>query len=134
VDALSALVADFDVTRRGAGLAVKGTVSAQVRQTCVVTLDPVENTVEETVDLVFLPNASEVGAAGTETDRDDDSIEPLVGDTIDLGTIATEFLILGVDPYPRKPGAVFTPPAQDGESHPFAALKALKKGSGGGGD
>ena len=28
----------------------------------------------------------------------------LVGGTVDLGAIATEFLILGLDPYPRKTG------------------------------
>ena len=48
---------------------------------------------------------------------------------VDLGAIATEFLLLGIDPYPRKPGAVFeAPPAGDPASHPFAALAALKKG------
>jgi hypothetical protein len=37
-------------------------------------------------------------------------------------------LYLAVDPYPRKPGAVFEPvvEAADPEDHPFAALKALK--------
>ena len=48
---------------------------------------------------------------------------------VDLGAVATEFLLLGIDPYPRKPGAVFdAPPAGDPSSHPFAALAALKKG------
>ncbi len=36
--------------------------------------------------------------------------EPLIGGVVDLGALATEFLILGLDPYPRKPGAVFEPP------------------------
>ena len=39
------------------------------------------------------------------------------------------FLILGIDPYPRKAGAVFepvnAPPAP--EDHPFAGLSALKE-------
>jgi hypothetical protein len=37
-------------------------------------------------------------------------------------------LYLAVDPYPRKPGAVFETvvEAADPEDHPFAALKALK--------
>ena len=54
--------------------------------------------------------------------------EALVGGMVDLGAIATEYFLLGIDPYPRKPGAVFdheiAPP--DPEDHPFAALKALK--------
>ena len=43
-----------------------------------------------------------------------------------LGNI--EFLILAIDPHPRKPGAFFEPPAASAdESHSFAALAALKK-------
>ena len=47
---------------------------------------------------------------------------------IDLGRLATDALYLAVDPYPRKPDAVFEPlvEAPDPEDHPFAALKALK--------
>ena len=54
--------------------------------------------------------------------------EPLIGGVVDLGALATEFLILGLDPYPRKPGAVFEPP-QDREPQggPFAALAKLTK-------
>src|SRR5271156_3377550 len=53
--------------------------------------------------------------------------EPLIGGVVDLGALATEFLILGLDPYPRKPGAVFELP-QDvkPEPGPFAALAGLK--------
>jgi hypothetical protein len=41
--------------------------------------------------------------------------------------IATEFLLLAIDPYPRKPGAVFQPPVtEDNSAHPFASLAALK--------
>ena len=47
-------------------------------------------------------------AAGTEDQERppeaDDSPEPLVGGAVDLGAVATEFLVLGIDPYPRKPG------------------------------
>ena len=57
-----------------------------------------------------------------------DNAEPLVDGLIDLGAIATEFLILGLDPYPRKVGAVFQPPqAATPDEGPFAALAALKK-------
>ena len=49
---------------------------------------------------------------------------------VDLGAVASEFLLLGIDPYPRKPGVKFEPPprAGDAAAHPFAALEALKKG------
>ena len=57
-----------------------------------------------------------------------DPPEPIENGIIDLGRLATDALYLAVDPYPRKPDAVFEPlvEAPDPEDHPFAALKALK--------
>jgi hypothetical protein len=57
-----------------------------------------------------------------------DPPEPIVDGVIDLGRVATDALYLGIDPYPRKPDAVFEPlvVAVDPEDHPFAALKALQ--------
>jgi hypothetical protein len=55
--------------------------------------------------------------------------EPLVDGIIDLGVIAVEFLMLGIDPYPRKKGVEFvTPNAPDPATSPFSALGKLKKG------
>lgn len=125
--------ASFDVTRRGAGgLHVAGKISATVGQTCVVTLEPLANEIEETVDLLFEPS-SPVPEAENETaprvrDVQVNDPEPLVGGVVDLGALATEFLILGVDPYPRKPGAIFeAPPDGKPDSGPFAALAPLAK-------
>ena len=57
-----------------------------------------------------------------------DAPEALIDGTIDLGELATEFLILGIDPYPRKVGSVFEAPMPGEDSaRPFAALSALKK-------
>jgi hypothetical protein len=133
---LPRLEASFDVALHGRdGLHVTGWVSATLGQTCVVTLEPIESEVVEDVDLVFAPAAAPVIV---EEDGDKveiaavDAPEPLIGGTIDLGAIATEFLLLGINPYPRKPGAVFEPPATDADSDgPFAALKALRKISSG---
>ena len=44
-----------------------------------------------------------------------------------IGALAAEFLLLGIDPYPRKPGAEFTPLREDNATAtPFAALTKLK--------
>jgi hypothetical protein len=124
--------ASFDITRRGSGgLHIVGSVSATVAQTCVVTLEPLANEVEETIDLVFEPPPRLEQSAETDAQQHGvkwDEPEPLVGGVIDLGALATEFLILGLDPYPRKPGAVFEPP-QDAKraEGPFAALGRLAK-------
>lgn len=129
------LAAVFDLTRQGAEVHVTGQVSARVGQTCVVTLEPIESALEEAVDLAFAPASgtqAEPKAARKRT-RDDDPPEPLVGGSLDLGALATEFLILGIDPYPRKAGAEFAPPKlEDNGEHPFAALQSLKKNLGGG--
>jgi uncharacterized metal-binding protein YceD (DUF177 family) len=130
VDEVARLHAGFDLARHGRdGLRVVGGVSATVRQTCVVTLDPLENEIDEAIDVVFAP-ASAVAAKGDEANLAADAADPpevLIDGTLDLGAIATEFLILGIDPYPRKPGAVFEPPPNpDDGSKPFAALAALR--------
>jgi uncharacterized metal-binding protein YceD (DUF177 family) len=132
VVAVPRLQASFEVTRRGDdGLHVGGSVSASVEQTCVVTLEPVANEIDETVDLAFVPPApSDPSDEETKTPRDVkwDDPEPLVGGTIDLGALATEFFILGLDPYPRKPGASFEAPQEEQpDLGPFAALAKLTK-------
>jgi len=134
---LPRLSAAFDLSRRGAQVRVNGQVSALVGQTCVVTLEPIESDLDEVVDLVFTPQVTEAAKAEAETVSpradDQDPPEPLVGGKLDLGAIATEFLLLGIDPYPRKPGVEFEPVrAGDGKAKPFAALEALKKQLGSG--
>jgi Large ribosomal RNA subunit accumulation protein YceD len=131
---LPRLQANFDVTRRGAGgLHAVGLVSATVGQNCVVTLEPLANEIEETIDLDFVPRAAPAPEFG-ETEGEPHVVkwgdpEPLIGGVVDLGALATEFLILGLDPYPRKPGAVFEPPQGDKpDPGPFAALAKLTKG------
>jgi uncharacterized metal-binding protein YceD (DUF177 family) len=124
--ALDRLEAAFDLSRRGEGVAVRGKVTAKAGQSCVVTLEPIDSDVQEAVDLTFAP-AGEIPATriGKVTEEPP---EPLEGSVVDLGAIATEFLILALDPYPRKPGVEFTiqPGGGEGES-PFGALAALKK-------
>lgn len=126
---LPRLEARFDVSRQGRdGLAVVGEVSATVGQNCVVTLDPVENEVVEKVDLVFLPPSGPARRDEADDSPDaGDAPETLENGKVDLGALATEFLALGIDPYPRKEGVVFEAvEKKDPADHPFAALAALK--------
>jgi hypothetical protein len=132
---IAAARASFDLMpdRRGR-VHVAGTVRARIGQTCVVTLDPVDNEIDETVDLMFVPEEQIPQHAGpadealvSEADIAD-SPEPIVDGVIDLGRLATDVLFLAIDPYPRKLGAVFESeiaPA-DPKDHPFASLKALQ--------
>ena len=122
--------ATFDVMPLGGDrFHVTGEVAGLVVQACVVTLEPVENAVNEPIDTMFVP-ASDIAKMAKAVSSDDDAEapdppEPIVGGAIDLGGLAAEFLILGIDPYPRKPGVAFDvpQPPRDPEDHPFAALK-----------
>jgi hypothetical protein len=125
----------FDITPMREGrVHVIGRVKARIGQTCVVTLDPIENEVDEAIDLIFappdqIPALADLVDEAAESDSEiPDPPEPIVAGMIDLGRLATDALFLGVDPYPRKPDAIFEPPAvaADPEDHPFAALKVLR--------
>jgi uncharacterized metal-binding protein YceD (DUF177 family) len=130
---IASVYAAFDLSHRSGGrVHVVGRVLAKVGQTCVVTLEPIENAIDEEIDLLFAP-AEEI-ALQIDADDDDgesavvDPPEPIENGMIDLGRLATDVLYLAIDPYPRKEGAVFEPQvaAPDPEDHPFATLKALQ--------
>ncbi len=132
--------ASFDMAlKRGGRVQVTGRVRARIGQTCVVTLDPIENEIDEEIDLVFAPPGQIAGeshlsdvvdATVTPDSETADPPEPIINGVIDLGRLATDVLFLAIDPYPRKPDAVFEPyvePAEP-EDHPFAALRAMQRG------
>jgi len=131
--ALPRLEASFDLRRAGPSrLHVKGDVVATVGQNCVVTLEDVDNPLHEVVDLVFdCDRSGQSVGEDNETSfafADADPPEPLVGGAVDLGAIATEYFLLGIDPYPRKHGAVFEGGEPDSSPEsPFAPLAALKR-------
>lgn len=136
VNAVLQAVATFDVIPEAGGIVnVSGTIRARVEQTCVVSLEPVENDIEEAITAIFAP-PSQISTSTKSIQKEQgedaeipDPPEPIVNGAIDLGKLASEFLVLGIDPYPRKPGVAFVPPKtpDDPEEHPFAALKALKE-------
>jgi uncharacterized metal-binding protein YceD (DUF177 family) len=124
---LPRLEATFDVTCHGEGLRASGRVSATVGQICVVSLEPMESEVDEAIDVVFTPPSAEDFADRNVSVEVDERPEILKDGTADLGVIATEFLLLGIDPYPRKPGAEFASPVEKSTvTSPFAALAKLK--------
>lgn len=104
---------------------------AIVTQTCVVSLDEFETSVGEVVDTEFRKAVSTDVTSGRreamlELERDEP--EEIVDGRIDLGYITAEFLALGLDPYPRKPGVAFDEDAIATEpDSPFAALAGLTR-------
>jgi hypothetical protein len=129
---LSHLTAEFDITPQGREWHVTGLVSANVEQICVVTLEPMTSLVREPVDATYsldaMPLSEDERPVRGHLADSPDPPEPLVDGTADLGVLATEFLALGINPYPRKPDAVFeAPEAADPGQHPFASLASLKR-------
>jgi hypothetical protein len=127
--------ASLDVTPESGGrVHVAGRVRARIGQTCVVTLDPIVNEIDEPIDLVFapqeqIPQLADLVDEAAESDGEiPDPPEPIINGMIDLGRLATDALFLAIDPYPRRPDAIFESPVVDADpqDHPFAALKALQ--------
>lgn len=130
VIALHALSADFRVVPVGdEGARVTGRVMAEVRQVSVVSLEEFDTEVCEDVDVRFVP-PSEAPPPQSEEDPAPEIDPPDVVEdgVVDLGALVTEFLALGINPYPRRPGEVFEPANNsESEASPFAALARLKE-------
>jgi uncharacterized metal-binding protein YceD (DUF177 family) len=114
---------------RSGVIAAKLDMRAAVTQTCVVTLEPFDATINEQSDLRFVPAQSLPESEGVELDPETlegpDEI-PFTAGLIDLGEALAEQLALALDPYPRKPGAALPAEHLDAPENPFAALDALR--------
>jgi len=114
---------------KGGVVTAEGFLRAAVTQSCVVTLEPVEETIEVALRLRFIPEGDEP----SDDPDTPDEIEIEAG-MIDLGEVVAEQLSLALDPYPRAPGAALPPllappedpPPEPAKVHPFAALKARR--------
>ena len=144
--AIRSLSAELNLSPRENGrlIHLQGAFSADVRQTCVVTLESLDSTLEGTLDLLYDSTLEGPGEELESFDIDGDAVdeappEPLKDGHIDLGEAVAEQLALEIDPFPRKPGVSFEAyssvpesgqtPAQNGENGtgPFADLAALKE-------
>jgi uncharacterized metal-binding protein YceD (DUF177 family) len=136
--ALDRLNFTFRLHRRGEGrLALQGTLAAAVTQTCVVSLEPVESTLDVPVEVEFwpVPMIDDLAASPDEAASHGtlDWPEPIEGGKIDLGPVIYETLATALDPYPKREGVSFEwseAPSTGAETEqaesPFAALKRLK--------
>lgn len=135
VDAVPSFGARVTATRFRGGIRAQGEVWGEVIQPCVVTGEPVNQSIREPVDRVYLPGRDEASehSAGAEVFvnlEDDDFPDYFEGEEIDLSDLVTEVFALAIDLYPRIPGAELPPEGagdDPAELSPFAALKALKK-------
>jgi len=143
LDGLEALRAEIRLTPRKGGRMVllEGTFRADVRQTCVVTLEPVEDHIEGTLERLYDTTLEGVENKEQTIDMENEEPpDPLTGGVIDAGEAVAEQLALEINPFPRKKGTEFAeissaPDAGDkgktGEvagpaANPFAELEKLK--------
>ncbi|WP_338662971.1 YceD family protein [Pararoseomonas sp. SCSIO 73927] len=113
------------VPAAGGTVRARGTLRAAVVQSCVVTLEPVPQTIEESLDWRILPPGKE---PSEDLDEGPDEIESEPDGTVDLGEALAQSLALALDPYPRAPDAELPGDARDAASSPFSALRGLKPG------
>lgn len=140
VDAVNALNARIRLWRRGRLVHVEGEAAARLRQTCVVTLEPLETSVDTTFERVFDPTLAEWPEDEAEIDLtlEGDGPEPLTDGVLDLWQIVFEELSLATDPFPRSEGAELDRSRLNDDDteaaprSPFAALASLKQKADGG--
>ena len=129
--------AGFHVRKQGPErYAVSGDLHALVTQTCGVSLEPFDASVSAPIEVEFAPCRQPLGEPASRKTTagraaacagPQDFPDPIVDGQIDLGALAAEFLVLNLDPYPRKPGVRFELVNAGGETSgtdsPFAVLR-----------
>ncbi|WP_081773895.1 DUF177 domain-containing protein [Ahrensia sp. 13_GOM-1096m] len=141
---ISSLSAKLNIKRwHKDGVRVSGPLKAQLYQECVITLEPVEETVNEEINAVFVPETSKLAKPAVTGEANellidaegDDVPEVFQSPFLDVGDIAAEFFALEINPYPRIDGAEeeaqkfaeeSASDKADAKENPFAALAALK--------
>jgi uncharacterized metal-binding protein YceD (DUF177 family) len=130
---IKVLTATMHVVREqgGATYCVEGRLRAQLVQTCVVTLEPLEIGIDVPIFVRFA-ETDDVKADDIDWDLlpdDEDMPESITDGVIDLGDLAAEQLALEIDPFPRTPDLPYQDHSSDDgsdEENPFSALAALR--------
>jgi len=127
-------VSDFHalVTLRrisGNRFAYDATLSADIVQACVVTLEPVRShlalEISRLLHLIKFPLNAKISPQ--EVSGSEDGPEEIQDARYDIATPLLEEFALAIDPYPRCPGVAFKPePDDDTAKGPFEVLKSLK--------
>lgn len=131
VDAVESFTAKIDLKKvTQTRFAIDAVLDADIVQNCVVTLDPVRSHIERAFHRDLFLTQTKPSLEIEPAPADEDGREEIRSLRYDLAAPVLEELVLAIDPYPRAPGVEFEPPGDESDEpvHPFAALKALKKG------
>lgn len=132
LESLPALSGDLLVKAWLDGAEIVGRFEGVVEQVCGITVEAFEQPVSGEIEVRVVPAGSPhapIESVGGEIELDPEAADPpdvLEGDTFDLAAYLVEHLALAIDPFPRKPGAVFDYQPDKPEESPFAVLKRLK--------
>lgn len=131
LEGLDRLKAELILHPLGGGLvSARGSLEAEVRQVCVITLEPFSATLTAPVQLVFRRAEPDQEMAELDLDVEAEDEVLYAGPDIDLGEAVVETLALALDPWPRKPGATFAwseeSEGPEQRQSPFTVLKRLR--------
>lgn len=142
--------ADITLQRvRGGSIHALGTLYADVTQSCVVSLAPVVQNIENefegwfggddaAVSFARAKSEREAKKSGVETEILEESVdpEPIVNGKIDIGELTAQNISLALDPYPHAQGVAYEigvdsiedePKGGNLRKNPFEALKDWKE-------
>ena len=132
LESLSCLEAHAVLSRKDEIIRATGRLAASLEQSCVATGEPVPAHIDESFDLIFMPEPTS-GHPDEEVELGGGDLDVVFHDgaEIDLGGAIADSLALSLDPYPRSAGADAALKEagvlNEAEASPFAVLARLKK-------
>ena len=126
---LNALVAHVELAAVNNCVEARGTLSAQMSQSCVATAQSLAVKLEEPFQIRFEPPDTGIVEDEFELSADDCDVMEHDGHAIDLGEAVAQTLGLAIDPFPRAPNADAVLKAagilSEQDVGPFSTLKGL---------
>lgn len=139
---------EFERQKGSAVIQVTGHLSAVVEQACVVSGQKMTSSISEDIEAWYADHTEAVSFAKARQEREarktsaelpildeKDDPEPIEDGAINAGELVTQFLSLGINPYPQAEGVSsalkdeVSANNDDIFRNPFAALKDWKKGT-----
>lgn len=132
ITAIEAMRAEVQLDAAAGKVTAKGRLTASIVQACAISGEDFSVTIDEPLDMRFVPDAGP-GTPDEEIELSADECDeiPYVGTAFDLGEAVAQSLALAIDPFAEGPEAERARKEHglggDVASGPFAALAALKK-------
>lgn len=112
--------------QKGDLIQVNGHFDAHITQSCVVTGQPIKEAVSDSFEEFFCLHSRH--DAPIDLDMESPDIEAIEDGRIDVGELVIEYLILGLNPFPRKSDVPLVVAGdEEKRENPFAVLEKLKK-------